>query len=146
VIHPVVLPVLVGLAINLAGWTLPAPIDETLKLLSTAVVPLCMVVIGMSLAHYGVRGRLRGALGMSAAKLLLLPALVLAVGHWGLGLDGVALAAIVLCAALPVGSNPLIFAQRYGTLEAETTAAIVVSTLSFALTAPMWIWAVALVA
>lgn len=146
VIHPVVLPVLVGLAINLAGWTLPAPVDETLKLLATAVVPLCLVVIGMSLAHYGVKGRLRGALAMSAAKLLLLPALVLAVGHWALGLEGVALAVIVLCAALPVGSNPLIFAQRYATLEAETTAAIVVSTLAFALTAPMWLWVVGLVA
>lgn len=143
VIHPVVLPVLVGLAINLAGWSLPAPLDETLRLLATAVVPLCLIVIGMSLAHYGVRGRWRGALWISAAKLMLLPALVLAVGHGALGINGVALAAIVLCAALPVGSNPLIFAQRYATLEAETTAAIVVSTLAFAFTAPMWLWAVA---
>jgi predicted permease len=143
VIHPVVLPVLAGLAINLAGLALPALVDETLKLLALAVVPLCLVAIGMSLAQYGLQGRLRAALGMSAAKLFLLPALVLAAGRWGLGLEGVPLAAIVLCAALPVGANPLIFAQRYATLEAETTAAIVVSTLAFALTAPMWLWAVA---
>ena len=32
-------------------------------------------------------------------------------------------------AALPVGSNALIFSQRYGTLQAETSAAIVFSTL-----------------
>ena len=39
----------------------------------------------------------------------------------------------------PVGSNALIFAQRYRTLEAETTAATVLSTLAFVVTAPLWL-------
>ena len=42
-----------------------------------------------------------------------------------------------MLAALPVGSNALIFAQRYKTLQAEATAAIVFSTLAFVLTAPL---------
>jgi len=45
----------------------------------------------------------------------------------------------VMMAALPVGSNALIFAQRYRTLEAETTAATVFSTLAFVVTAPLWL-------
>lgn len=139
VIHPVVLPVLVGLLFNLAGLRIPALADETLLLLAQAVVPVCLVVIGMSLAHYGVRGALRGAAWMSAAKLLLLPALVLVAGHWGAGLIGMPLAVIVLCAALPVGSNALLFAQRYQTLEHEATAAIVISTFGFVVSAPLWL-------
>lgn len=139
VIHPVVLPVLVGLLFNLAGFRIPALADETLLLLAQAVVPVCLVVIGMSLAHYGVRGALRGAAWMSAAKLLLLPALVLVAGHWGAGLIGMPLAVIVLCAALPVGSNALLFAQRYRTLEHEATAAIVISTFGFVVSAPLWL-------
>lgn len=139
VIHPVVLPVLAGLLFNLAGFVLPALADETLRLLAQAVVPVCLVVIGMSLAHYGVRGALRGAVWLSAAKLLLLPALVLVAGHWVAGLDGMPLAVIVLCAALPVGSNSLLFAQRYATLEHEATAAIVISTFGFVASAPLWL-------
>ena len=139
VIHPVVLPVLVGLLFNLAGFRIPALADETLLLLAQAVVPVCLVAIGMSLAHYGVRGALRGAAWMSAAKLLLLPALVLVAGHWGAGLIGMPLAVIVLCAALPVGSNALLFAQRYQTLEHEATAAIVISTFGFVVSAPLWL-------
>jgi malonate transporter and related proteins len=46
---------------------------------------------------------------------------------------------LVMLAALPVGSNALIFAQRYKTLQAEATAAIVFSTLAFVLTAPWWL-------
>ena len=108
-------------------------------MLAQAVLPVCLVVIGMSLAHYGVRGALRGAIGVAAAKLVLLPALVLVAGHWGAGLAGMPLAVIVICAALPVGSNPLLFAQRYETLEQEATTAIVISTFSFALSAPLWL-------
>ena len=44
-----------------------------------------------------------------------------------------------MMAALPLGSNALIFAQRYETLPVETNSAIVVSTLSFVLTAPLWL-------
>lgn len=145
VIHPVVLPVLAGLVFNLTGARIPALADEALLLLAQAVVPLCLVVIGMSLAHYGVRGAIRSAAWVSAAKLLLLPALVLVAGHWGAGLTGTPLAVIVICAALPVGSNPLLFAQRYSTLESEATTAIVISTFSFVVTAPLWLLVLGLI-
>jgi predicted permease len=139
IIHPVVLPVVAGMAFNATGLPLPPVLDEVLELLGSAVVPLCLVLIGMSLAYYGVRGAARGAVGLSVLKLVVLPALVLAVAHWGFGLSGLPLAVVVMMAALPVGSNALIFSQRYETLEAEATAAIVLSTFGFAVTAPAWL-------
>jgi len=138
-IHPVVLPVLAGLSWNLLGFGLPALVDEVLQLLGSAVVPLCLVLIGLSLAYYGLQGSARGAIGVSLLKLLALPALVLVVAHWGFGLSGLPLSVLVMLAALPVGSNALIFAQRYKTMPAEATAAIVFSTLAFVLTAPLWL-------
>ena len=139
VIHPVVLPVLAGLAWNATGLGLHPIVDETFFVLGSAVVPLCLVLIGLSLAYYGVQGHLRGAVGLSLLKLLVMPALVLLVARWGFGLTGVSLGVLVVMAALPVGSNPLVFAQRYGTREAEATAAIVFSTLVFAFTLAGWL-------
>jgi malonate transporter len=144
IIHPVVLPVLAGLLWNAAGVQLPPVLDEALETLGTAVVPLCLVLIGMSLAYYGVRGAVRGAVVLTLLKLLALPALVLAVAHWGFGLKGLPLAVVVMAGALPVGSNALIFSQRYETLEAEATAAIVFSTFGYVLTAPLWLAVLAL--
>ena len=138
VIHPIVLPVLAGMAWNLTGAPIPGPIDEVLQMLGTAVVPLCLVAIGLSLGHYGLRGAAGPAMLLAAAKLLAQPALVLAVGY-GMGLRGLALAVIVMAAAMPTGSNALMFAQRYRSGEAEATAAIVISTLAFAATAPLWL-------
>ena len=139
VIHPVVLPVLAGLLWNAGGLGLHPVVDETLVVLAAAVVPLCLVLIGLSLAYYGVRGHLRGAIGLALIKLIALPAVVLLAAHWGFGLVGLPLAVLVMMAALPVGSNPLIFAQRYETLQAEATAAIVFSTLAFVATAAGWL-------
>ena len=138
-IHPVVLPVLAGLAWNLLGLPLPPVADELLATLGTAVVPLCLVLIGVSLSQYGVKGHVRGAVAVVIGKLVLLPALVLVVAHWGFGLAGVPLAVLVMAAALPVGSNALLFAQRYGTLEGEATAAIVLSTVAFVGTSALWL-------
>ena len=138
-IHPVVLPVVAGLAWSATGLGLHPVLDEALATLASAVVPVCLVLIGVTLASYGLQGHIRQALGLVAAKLLLLPAAVLVVAHWGLGLDGLPLAVVVMMASLPAGSNAQIFAQRYRTLEAETTAVIVLSTVGFAFTASLWL-------
>lgn len=139
VIHPVVLPVLAGFGWNLTGLPLPAVLDEVLQMLGSAVVPLCLVLIGMSLAYYGWPKAWREMLGLIALKLLLLPTLVLVMAHWVFGLSGMGLAVIVMMAALPPGSNAMMFAQRYRTLEGEASGAIVLATLLFALTAPLWL-------
>ncbi len=144
VLHPVTLPILLGLAWNLTGWGLHPVVDMLLATLALAVVPLCLFLIGSSLAQYGLRGRMRGALGLSVLKLLVLPAVVLLAAHLVFGLSGLPLAVLVMMAAAPVGSNALIFAQRYRTQEAEATAAIVLSTVAFMFTSSLWVAVLAL--
>lgn len=139
VIHPVVLPVLAGLAWNLAGLPLPTPVDDVLQILGQAVVPVCLVLIGVSLHHYGDRTAVGPAAVLGAAKLLILPAAVLVTAYWLFGVRGLALDVTVVAAAAPVGSNALLFAQRYRTLEGEASTAIVLSTPAYALTLPVWL-------
>lgn len=139
IVHPVVLPVLAGLLWNLGGLGLHPVADEVLQTLGAAVVPLCLVLIGMTLAYYGLQGRAAGALRIAGVKLLLQPAAVFAVAYWGFGLSGLPLQVAVMMAALPTGSNALLFAQRYQTLPAEATASIVFSTLAFMGTATAWL-------
>lgn len=138
-IHPVVLPVMAGLAWHLTGWTLHPVADSVLQTLGQAGVPLCLVLIGASLVQHGFGARPGRLVGLALLKLVLLPALVGASGHWVFGLHGLPLAVLVMAAALPIGSNALLFAQRYRTLEGEASALIVISTLGFALTAPLWL-------
>jgi malonate transporter and related proteins len=137
-VHPVVSPILLGLAYHATGLPLPQPVDDVLSVLGSAVVPLSLFTIGLTLRLYGVRGHVRPAATMTALKLLVLPALVLATAYLS-GLRGLPLHVAVLCAALPIGANVLLFANRYNTLQPESTAAIVASTTAFLLTAPLWL-------
>ncbi len=139
IIHPVVLPVIAGISFNASGAVLPAVVDELLITLGAAVVPLCLVLIGMSLAYYGVQGAWQGAAALTVIKLLVLPAMALVSAHWIFGLHGLPLGVVVMLAALPVGSNALIFSQRYATLQAEASATTVFSTLAFVATCPFWL-------
>ena len=59
VLHPVVLPVLLGLGYQLLAPPLPAVVDQALAGLGQAVVPLCLLLIGMNLAHFGLRNTWR---------------------------------------------------------------------------------------
>jgi malonate transporter and related proteins len=138
VIHPVVLPILLGLGYNATGLAIPGILDDVLATFGAAVVPVSLVTIGLSLQLYGVRGSFRPAAVMSFGKLVLHPALVLAMA-WLLGLHGLPLVIVVLCAALPTGANVLLFAGRYGALQAETTATTVLATTAFVVTATGWL-------
>lgn len=139
ILHPVVLPVLIGLAWNLTGLGLHPLVDELLALLGRSAIPVCLLLIGISLATYGLRGAVRPALPLVAIKLFVLPALVLLVARWGFGLEGMPLAVLVMMAALPAGANALIFSQRYGVLQAEVTAAVVLGTLAFVASSALWV-------
>lgn len=63
------------------------------------------------------------------------------------GLNGLPLAVLAMVvvvmveviAALPVGTNALIFAQRHNSLQAELTAATVFSATALLFTAPLWL-------
>ncbi len=142
IIHPVVLPILLGIAWNLVGAPTPILIDEMLVQLGQAVVPMCLVLIGLSLAQYGLKDAGAGAIQLTVWKLVVMPATVMVVARWGFGLTGLPLSVVVMAAALPTGNNALIFSQRYHAMEAESTTTIALSTFVFALTAPVWLWVV----
>lgn len=139
IIHPVTLPILLGLGYHATGLALPRVVDDVLATLGLAVVPLSLVTIGLSLQRYGVRGSARAATVLALAKLILHPSLVLAAA-WLVGLHGLPMVIAVLCAALPTGANVFLFAGRYASRQAEAAATIVIATAAFVATATGWLF------
>ncbi len=127
IVHPVPLPIIVGLLYAQTGWGLHPVVDRPLKLLGDAFGPVALVLVGVTLAHTAVGAQLRGALVISAIKTFVHPLLMLAAA-WLFGLRGVPLAVMVMAAALPAGANVFLFAHRYRKAEDLVTASIAVST------------------
>jgi predicted permease len=128
VLHPVPLPILLGLLYAQTGWGIPAVLDKPMALLGSALSPLALVLVGVSLAHTRVGAHWRGALALSGVKNLLHPLLV-----WGLclltGVQGLAMTVMVVTAALPIGANVFLFSQRYGVAQELVTASVAMSSL-----------------
>jgi malonate transporter and related proteins len=128
VLHPVPLPIIVGLLYAQTGWGLHPVVDKPLQLLGSAFGPIALVLVGITLSQTLIGKNLVPALKLSLVKTVLHPVLMLAVG-WALGLRGLALSVMVVAAALPIGANVFLFSQRYRKEEDTVTAAVAVSTL-----------------
>jgi malonate transporter and related proteins len=128
VLHPVPLPILIGLLYAQTGWGLHPVVDKPLQLLGSAFGPIALVLVGITLSQTPMGKNLAAAVRLSLVKTVLHPVLMLAVG-WALGLRGLALSVMVVAAALPIGANVFLFSQRYQKEEDAVTASIALSTL-----------------
>ena len=136
-IHPVVLPILAGLAWSAAGWSLPRPIEVPLSMLAAAAAPLCLVLLGASLAQFDLRRGLAGAAALTGLKSLVHPLLVYLLGRFVLDLPPLPLTVATLTASLPIGANVHLFAQRYSAAAELTSAGVALSTLAAAASLPL---------
>lgn len=132
-IHPIPLPILCGLLFAQTGWALPAVVDKPLQLLGSAFGPIALVLLGVTLAHTPVGAHWRSALAVSLCKNLVLPLLV-GLSAWLMGISGLPLTVMVVAAALPMGANVFLFAQRYHVAQDLVTASMGVSTVLAMLT------------
>jgi hypothetical protein len=133
IVHPVPIPIIVGLLWAQTGWRMPEVIDKPIQWLGQAFGPLALVMVGVTLAQTRIGTHFKGALALAVVKNLLHPALVVVIG-WMLGLTGLPLTVMVVAAALPMGANVFLFAQRYRANEDLITAAVAVSTATGILT------------
>ena len=136
VIHPVPLPIIAGLLFAQTGWVLPTVIDKPLQLLGTALGPMALLLVGVTLAYSQIGSLIKPALRIAGVKIVIQP-LIFLVAAWALNLEGTAMAAMALAAALPTGANVLMFAQRYGVAEEEITASIALGTMCCLITVPL---------
>jgi malonate transporter len=127
IIHPVPLPIIVGLLFAQTGLVVPDVIDKPLLLLGNAFGPLALVLVGVTITNGRVGAQLKAALGLSLVKNLVFPAIMAGVG-WAAGMSGLPLSVMVVAAALPIGANVFMFSQKYEVAQDLITASLAVST------------------
>jgi malonate transporter and related proteins len=133
IIHPVPLPIIVGLLFAQTGLVVPAVVDKPLQLLGNAFGPLALVLVGVTITNGRVGEQLKAALGLSLIKNLVLPAVMAMVG-WAAGMHGLPLTVMIVAASLPIGANVFMFSQKYEVAQDLITASLAVSTVLGVLT------------
>jgi hypothetical protein len=117
-----------GIALNLVDFAMPAPITDIIDLIGRSAVPCALFALGASLSSYPIGGVLGRVALMVVIKNGLFPLVVWWVAAYGLDLAPLWQAVMVLMAALPVGINTYLFAERYQSGVALGGSGVVLST------------------
>jgi malonate transporter len=130
--NPIIIGSLAGVLVAVTGIDLPPIVLEPIELIGHAAVPLMLIAYGLSL--HGQRllepgtGR-RDVLLATGLKLIAMPVAAWALGSFVFGLDGIALYAVTVLAALPTAQNVFVFAQRYETAEVVARDTVFLTTI-----------------
>jgi len=127
--NPLIIAIVIGLALNFAGLTLPGPVDQIAEYLQQAVTPCALFSLGATLTRYRIAGRLEQSLFVVAMKIVAFPLLVWVLAVPVFELPAVVAMVLVLIAAQPCGVNLYLFAQRYEVGVALATTSVFISSV-----------------
>src|SRR5690606_31944726 len=136
--HPLIVGILAGLAWRMTGAPLPPLGVRFVDAFAATAGTVALFSMGLSLRKYGIAGNVRPALAMAGLKLLLLPALVLAM-TWLVGIPPLTAQVLVVAASLPTGVNPYLIASRFGTGQMLASNTMTISTGIAVLTTGFWL-------
>lgn len=126
--NPIVMSLLIGIAWNGLGVPLPGVMDSLTETLGTAALPCAVFAMGASLAGFRLSGAVADA-GLSVVlKLIAHPVLVWLLATYVFDLKPLWRDVATVMAALPVGINVYLLADRYQAGVGSGITAILVST------------------
>ena len=116
----------------MTGVSLPRAVQDPLELVGGMAVPSMLIAYGISLRLGPRPGHGTSAVEIgfiTVLKLVVQPAAAYGVARFVLGLDGTALLAVTVLAALPTAQNIFVHATRYGRGEVLARDSIFVTTV-----------------
>ena len=128
-----------GLALNLSGLELPAPVENGVDMLASATLPTALFALGAALTRYRLQADLGWALGLSALGLLVHPGIAYGLSAHVFELDGSFVRAAVVAAAMPAGLNVYVFAAMYHRSESVAASTVLLSTALSVITITFWL-------
>lgn len=134
--NPLVLACAIGFALNLGGLGLPPLIGPLLEILAQASLSMGLLAVGAGLELKSLRRAGSGVAAASVLKLAVLPLVTWLLAGL-LGIDGVALAAVVTTSAVPVSATAYVMARQMGGDAPMMAGSITATTLAAALSLPL---------
>lgn len=131
--NPLIMAIAAGFVWRRTGLPLPEAPARFIELLAAGASPCALFALGASLSGFRLAAGFGETLAMVGLKLVLQPIVV-----WLLAklfrLEALDVAVVTLAAALPIGMNAFITAQRYRIYVARSASAVVVSNVLSVLT------------
>ncbi len=136
--NPLLIGIVLGFVFNLGGLPVPGVAVSALEMMSRAALPAALFALGGVLSRYRPEGDKATIVWISAASLVLHPAVTWLLGTQVFALDTAQLRSAVLTAAMAPGVNTFLFANMYGVAKRVAASSVLVATAASILT--IWVW------
>lgn len=134
---PLLWGLVLGVAANLAGLTLPAWLDRPLNMISAATLPLSLILVGsLAKPRQTSRGLVRPLVAFTSARLVFAPLAAYAI-IWLFDLRGVGSGIMVLQTAMPASVLATVMAKEYGADYDLAASGALLSILFSVITLPL---------
>jgi hypothetical protein len=139
--NPIIWALVLGVLANLTGTPMPDFADTLLEMLGRAALPCALFAMGASLAAYRIVGALPQASVGTLLKLGMHPAATYVLATYVFEVTPLWRDVAVIVAALPVGVNVYMMAQRYDAGVAPAATALILSTAGSVGSIAIVLWA-----
>ena len=137
-INPAIISAVLGFALFLFSFRLPAPLAEGAQMTANMTTPLSMLVVGALLAKYDLKTVFKGwkMYPLIAVRLLVLPLLIVWPLHHFI-MNPVMRGVLIILPAMPAAALTAIFAEAFGGDSQLASRLVFVSTIASVLTIPL---------
>ena len=134
-----VMGLVIGFAVRLAGLPIEGFLANVVNQIAETAIPCALIVLGLNLNQYGVKGTILPAIALSGLKLFVMPAAVFFVSYYVVGLSALWTSVMTLTAACPTGINAYLIGSYFGTGMRIASSTITITTLAGLATLSFWI-------
>lgn len=139
VTNPIIIGILLGLFVSLAGITFPTIINKTVQNMASMASPLALITIGAGFEGRKALAKIKPTIAVAMIKLVVQTAVFLPVAIQ-LGFQNEKIIAILVMLAAPTTPSCYIMAKNMKNDGVLTASAVVVTTLLSAITLTFWIY------
>jgi len=125
---PWVYAFLVAFVMRLAGWQLPEALLRPMELVAAGAIPMQLLLLGMELSRLNLRAMQWKTLEISLVRVLLAPAVAIALSA-AIGLIPAVAAIVIVQASMPSAINSMILAVRYERRPELAAGVVLVTTV-----------------
>ena len=112
-LNPLILGSVIGLTINVSGFSLEGAIGDTVAVIGRAALPVGLLAVGAAIKLKDIRQHTQPILMATSVQFLLKPALVIMLTQ-ALGLEGVVASVLLLTFVTPVAPSSYILSRQLG--------------------------------
>lgn len=137
--NPLMIGILTGVAFNLSGINLFAPLEQALDMVRITAIPVSLVGIGIVLTRYKISSEFSEAIMVSVLSLGLHPLIAFVLSYHVFELDLIYVQVAVIIAAMPPGMNVYIFANLYQRALGLSASVLVIANIISVFTITGWL-------